>query len=184
MLSLHVDFMTQSSIRIGSALSVHLATGALGNKRWMDLLASVGELNSITAAAKAVGISYKAAWDAIDAMNNLSDSPLVQRSVGGKGGGGTQLTANGRELVDTFRMVEAENVRFLEGLNARLQNAERNLGMLGRLAVLTSVRNQFSGKVTRIRVGAVNDEIQIKLTGGEKLVAIITREINGDGKYT
>ena len=69
--------MARSSIRIGSALSVHTRGGALGNKRWMDLLASVGETNSISAAAKVVGLTYKAAWDAIDAMNNLSDQPLV-----------------------------------------------------------------------------------------------------------
>ena len=153
-----------------------MPAGALGNKRRMDLLARVGELNSIAAAAKTVGITYKAAWDAVDAMNNLADGPLVQRSVGGKGGGGTQLTLRGRELVETFKVVEAENKRFLEGLNARLKNPELNLGMLGRFALLTSVRNQFSGKVTRVRAGAVNDEIQIRLAGGERLVSIITRE--------
>ena len=171
-----IVMMTRSPIRIGSVLSVHMSAGALANKRWMDLLAKVGELNSIAAAAKAVGITYKAAWDAVDAMNNLSDSPLVQRSVGGKGGGGTQLTVKGRELVEMFRLVEEENVRFLEGLNARLTNADQNLGMLGRFAMLTSVRNQFAGKVARIRTGAVNDEVQIKLAGGERLVSIITRE--------
>ena len=168
--------MTKSSIRIGSALSVHTRAGALGNKRWMDLLASVGETNSINAAAKVVGLTYKAAWDAIDAMNNLSDRPLVERSVGGKGGGGTRLTANGRQLVRTFRMVEDENTRFLDALNSRVRNVDRDLGVLGRLTMLTSARNHFAGKVSRIKGGSVNDEIQIKLTGGEKLVAIITHD--------
>ncbi|HEY6599664.1 MAG TPA: TOBE domain-containing protein [Pseudomonadales bacterium] len=168
--------MATTSIRIGSALSVHTRAGALGNKRWMDLLASVGETNSINAAAKVVGLTYKAAWDAIDAMNNLSDRPLVERSVGGKGGGGTRLTANGRRLVRTFRMVEDENTRFLDALNTRVRNADRDLGILGRLTMLTSARNQFAGQVSRIKKGSVNDEIQIKLTGGEKLVAIVTHD--------
>ena len=37
-------------------------------------------------AAKRAGLSYKAAWDAIDELNNLADQPLVERSVGGRGG--------------------------------------------------------------------------------------------------
>ena len=168
--------MARSTIRIGSALSVHTRAGALGNKRWMDLLASVGETNSISAAAKVVGLTYKAAWDAIDAMNNLSDQPLVQRSVGGKGGGGTRLTAKGQQLVKTFRMVEDENTRFMDALNTRVKNVDRDLGILGRLTMRTSARNHFAGKVSRIKTGSVNDEVQIKLTGGEKLVSIITHE--------
>ena len=168
--------MARSSIRIGSALSVHTRAGALGNKRWMDLLASVGETNSISAAAKVVGLTYKAAWDAVDAMNNLSDAPLVQRSVGGKGGGGTRLTAKGQQLVKTFRMVEAENTRFLDALNTRVKNVDRDLGILARLTMLTSARNHFAGKVSRIKSGSVNDEVQIKMTGGERLVSIITHE--------
>lgn len=142
----------------------------------MDLLASVGDTESVSAAAKAVGLSYKAAWDAVEAMNNLAEKPLVQRSVGGKGGGGTRLTAAGRKLVETFRMVEAEHARFLDTLNARVKHVDSDLGLLGRLMMLTSARNQFAGKVTRIKSGAVNDEIQVKLTGGDKLVSIITHE--------
>ncbi len=42
--------------------------------------------------------------------------------------------------------------------------------------MLTSARNHFAGKVSRIKTGSVNDEIQIKLTGGERLVSIITHE--------
>jgi molybdate transport system regulatory protein len=42
--------------------------------------------------------------------------------------------------------------------------------------MLTSARNHFAGKVSRIKTGSVNDEVQIKLTGGDKLVSIITHE--------
>ena len=168
--------MARSSIRIGSALSVQVRAGTLASKRWMDLLASVGETASVSAAAKAVGLSYKAAWDAVEAMNNLSEKPLVQRSVGGKGGGGTRLTAAGRQLVETFKTVEAEHQRFLETLNTRVKHADRDLGLLGRLTMLTSARNQFAGKVTKITTGAVNDEVQIELTGGDHLVSIVTHE--------
>jgi hypothetical protein len=53
------------------------------------LLQKVAELGSITAAARAMGISYKGAWEAIEALNNLSERPLVERSAGGSGGGGS-----------------------------------------------------------------------------------------------
>ena len=62
-----------------------------------DIVArNIGNYGSITQAAKAVGISYKTAWDAVDVMNNLSGDVLVESATGGKGGGGTQLTAAGK----------------------------------------------------------------------------------------
>ena len=73
-------------------------------------------------------------------------------------------------------MVEAENTRFLDALNTRVKNVDRDLGILGRLTMLTSARNHFAGKVSRIKSGSVNDEVQIKMTGGERLVSIITHE--------
>ena len=141
----------------------------------MALLASIDGSGSITAAAKAAGLSYKAAWDAIDAMNNLSGKPLVERRSAARAAAVPSLRT-GRGLLATYRMVEEENERFLAGINARLKHADRDLGVLGRLTMLTSARNQFAGKVTKIRRGAVNDEVQIKLTGGDRLVSVITHE--------
>ena len=66
---------------------------SMAGRRKLDrvaLLEKVAELGSITAAAKAVGISYKGAWEAVEALNNMSAAPLVERSVGGSGGGGTR----------------------------------------------------------------------------------------------
>jgi len=63
----------------------------------IDLLEKIDELGSITKAAQAVGISYKTAWDQINTINNLAEKPLVERLTGGKGGGGTSLTAEGKK---------------------------------------------------------------------------------------
>ena len=54
------------------------------------LLQQIAEQGSITRAAKAAGLSYKAAWDAIEELNNLAATPLVERNVGGRGGGGAR----------------------------------------------------------------------------------------------
>lgn len=168
--------MADPSFRIHSALTVEGKHGPFVGRRWMALLAAIGHQQSITAAAKDVGLSYKAAWDAIDAMNNLADQPLVERVVGGKGGGGTRLTAHGERLVATFREVEAENARFLQRLNARIADAAPELKIIERLTMLTSARNHLAGRIVRIAPGAVNDEVELELPGGARIVAIVTQE--------
>jgi molybdate transport system regulatory protein len=168
--------VAKATLRVRSALTLETRAGALAGKRWMELLARIGVSHSIAAAAKAVGLSYKAAWDAVEAMNNFSDRPLVRRFKGGKGGGGTRLTARGRQLVGTYRAVEVENNRFLSLLNARIRNLDQDLRLIGRLTMLTSARNHFAGIVTRIRRGSVNDEVELLLSGGEQLSAIVTHE--------
>lgn len=167
--------MPRSVPKVGSALSLDTGGGTAFRKRWMDLLAALQTEPSITAAAKAIGLSYKAAWDAIATMNNLAGRAVVERSVGGKGGGGARLTPHGVRLVETFRAVEVENDRFVQRVNRRVRD-QADLKTLGRMTMMTSARNHFSGKVARITRGTVNDEVELKLPGGEKIVAIITHE--------
>ena len=76
----------------------------------------------------------------------------------------------------TCQVVEAENKQFLDRLNARINQAVGDLKFIRRLTMLTSARNQYVGKVTRIRRGAVNDEVELTLAGGEHVIAAVTRE--------
>ena len=79
------------------SLSLSDALGhALTDKR-IDILRHIGACGSISQAARAVGVSYKAAWQALDTLTNLAGTPLVSRAVGGAGGGGAQLTDAGRD---------------------------------------------------------------------------------------
>ncbi|WP_020656928.1 TOBE domain-containing protein [Massilia niastensis] len=148
----------------------------LGGTNRVELLARIGQLGSITQAAKAAGLSYKAAWDAIDTMNNLAGEPLVERLTGGKGGGGTRLTPRGRQLVANFQMIEQVHNDFIERLNRQAGSLADDLALLGRFKMKTSARNQFFGTVSRVRQGAVNDEIELETPGGQAIVAIVTRE--------
>jgi molybdate transport system regulatory protein len=168
--------MARAPVRFSSSLRLETGGGGVANPRWMALLGCLETAGSITAAAKAAGLSYKAAWDAIDAMNNLAGRPLVSTTVGGKGGGGTRLTAQGRELLAAYHAVAEEQERFLARINSDLGRAKRSLPVLGRLSMRTSARNQWSGTVGKIRQGAVNDEIDINLPGGDTVAAVITRE--------
>lgn len=147
-----------------------------GGKNRIDLLAQIDATGSITAAARAVGMSYKGAWDAIDAMNNLAGEPLVVRAAGGKGGGGTQLTDRARRLIATFRALESEHRKFMDNLTRAGLDASGDLDLMRRFMLKTSARNKFLGTVIDVRTGAVNDEILLRIAGGHTITATITRE--------
>ncbi|WP_145647802.1 TOBE domain-containing protein [Pseudoduganella lurida] len=147
----------------------------LGGPDRIALLAAIATHGSITQAAKAVKMSYKAAWDAVETMNNLAGEPLVARLAGGKGGGGTRLTERGAALVEQFRRLEEAHRRFVEQLGRQPGLAD-DLHLLQALNMKTSARNQFLGKVESVIHGAVNDEVVLGIVGGQRIVAIITHD--------
>jgi molybdate transport system regulatory protein len=138
------------------------------------LLEKIDELGSITKAAKGVGISYKTAWDTVNMINNLAEHPLVDRSTGGKGGGGTSLTAEGKKVIKQFKTIQEEHSKFLSNLESRLGDAEGLYQFLRRISMKVSARNTFAGNVTAITKGAVNAEVTMSLKGGVPLVAVVT----------
>ena len=163
-------------MRIEGRLWIAKDEGNLAGHGRIDLLQRIAETGSISQAAKSMGMSYKAAWDAVDAMNNLAGETLVERVTGGKGGGGTRLTACGQRLVATFKLIEGEHRRFLQSLGEHIEDFTGTYQLIRRLNMKTSARNQFYGKVAEIRSGAVNDEIVVELQGGDRIVAVITQE--------
>jgi len=145
----------------------------LGSDR-IALLEQVEALGSITSAAKAVGISYKTAWHLVNMMNNLAEKPLVERMTGGKGGGGTVLTNEGKAVIEQFRVVQEEHRKFLHNLEERLGNTHNLYQFLKQIAMKISARNVFSGTVEKITTGAVNAEVILRLKGESRIAAIIT----------
>lgn len=163
-------------LKVNGSLWVAADDQHLAGAPQIALLAKIAELGSISQAAKAVKMSYKAAWDAVDRMNTLAGEPLVERFTGGKGGGSTRLTARGQKLVKNYLLFEREQQRFLEALGKQTPDIDQDILLMGRINMKTSARNQLHGKVTQIRRGAVNDEIELTLPGGEVLIAVITHE--------
>ena len=145
-----------------------------GNR--IDLLEAIDRCGSISGAARAVGISYKTGWDAVDAMNNAVEKPLVLRAAGGIGGGGTMLTEEGKETVQLYRVLQGEHQRFIGRLEGRLGDVGRLYSLLRRVAMRISARNVFLGKVKEVRKGVVSTEVIIALSGGETLCSVITNE--------
>lgn len=82
--------------------------GALGHAsadKRIEILRLIGAGGSISQAAREAGVSYKAAWQAIDTLTNLAGVTLVERVVGGTGGGGARLTDAGRQLLQAAGQV-------------------------------------------------------------------------------
>jgi len=82
----------------------------LGRGR-IELLQRIRETGSISKAAKAMKMSYKAAWDAVDAMNTAWQSPLVE-----SGPAGSRLTEDAERLIAAFNKAEAKHTAFMEKL--------------------------------------------------------------------
>lgn len=168
--------------RLLGRLSLDAPGGSLVGERRIRLLEAIAEQGSIKRAAAAVPLSYKAAWDALAAMNNLAEHPLVERSTGGRQGGGTRLTDAGRELVAMYRAVEHEQQDALDRLGPQLgrgksaQDAGQIQALLRRLAIRTSARNQFVGSVAQLQRGKVGVEVSLALDVQTRIVAGVTRD--------
>ncbi|NPT35111.1 TOBE domain-containing protein [Paraburkholderia xenovorans] len=175
-MTLHRTDPSRETLELGGSVWFQAGAQTLGGASRIALLAAIGETGSITSAAKAVGMSYKGAWDAIDTMNNLAGEPLVVRLTGGKGGGGTTLTPRAVKLIETFRAVEREHRRFLERAGAAIEGFATDWDLIGRIGVKTSARNQLYGTVSAITRGTVNDEVTLVLPGGHAIVSVITHE--------
>lgn len=73
-----------------------------------ELLELIDQHGSISAAGRAMGMSYRRAWMIIDGLNSAFQSPLVTKQTGGSGGGGAILTELGREVVARYRQIERQ----------------------------------------------------------------------------
>jgi molybdate transport system regulatory protein len=71
-----------------------------------DLLESIADSGSISAAARAMRMSYKRAWQLVDDMNRMFASPLVATTAGGMRGGGAALTPGGRRALAAYRRLQ------------------------------------------------------------------------------
>lgn len=151
---------------------LRLGEGEVSPRR-LSLLQAIDATGSISQAAKHIGITYKAAWDAVDAMNNLAGQALVTSQHGGKGGGGAHLTHAGMQIVlmhERLSAMQAMWAAALTGVDADV------LPMLRRLSMQTSARNAFIGHVKAIKKGSVNAEVILSLQGDDELVATVTND--------
>ena len=155
---------------MADGLSALVAPPRIATAR-MALVEAIGELGSISAAARKVGLSYKAAWDAVQALNNLFDTPLIAAAPGGKSGGAASVTPRGRAVLAAFRRMQTE-------LDAALAKLERDPvhDLFWSLGMKTSARNALRGVVSDITPGAVSGEVTLSLGDSVAITAMLTRQ--------
>lgn len=142
--------------------------------RFFALLEAIEATGSINRAARTAGFSYKGAWLLLETAGNLAHEPLLATATGGAGGGGTRLTPAALGLLAAWRELQAEHQRFLRAQEARLARHPGLTGLLRRMSMKTTARNQFAGTVTAVEAGPVSTQVTLALKSGDEITATLT----------
>jgi molybdate transport system regulatory protein len=158
----------------GNLISAKLRLAGRLDARFFALLEALQATGSINKAARTAGLSYKGAWLLLESACNLANEPLLETATGGAGGGGTRLTPAARALLEAWRSLQADQCEFLRAQEARLAQLPALSGLLRRMSMKTTARNQFAGTVTAVEVGPVSASVSIVLKSGEEITATMT----------
>ncbi|XCF05327.1 LysR family transcriptional regulator [Tamlana crocina] len=111
-----MDYKIKSRIWIESNGHVLLGEGRV------QLLKAIQETGSLSKAAKSLNISYKKAWHLLDSVNQSAKTPVTVNNIGGKGGGGAELTEYGKSLITAFDEINKNCWDFLDNQLKKIEN--------------------------------------------------------------
>ena len=152
------------------------ALGHGASDKRIDILRAIARTGSISQAARDVAVSYKAAWQAVDTLTNLAGVPLVERAVGGVGGGGALLTQQGQHLLALADALEQARqqvqARWADG---HVPGGPQAFAGLSRLSLRTSMRNQLPCTVVSMEV--VGRIVRVVMQLGDDSSARMTARI-------
>lgn len=123
----------------------------------IELLKHIKETGSIARAAKVMKMSYKAAWDSVDAMNKMTGQTLVIRTSGGRDGGGSKITDAGLEFIERYD----KYTETFEKVLSIIDNNPDIESFVNSFDIKSSADNSFNGKVLSINEGAVYSIVEI-----------------------
>jgi molybdate transport system regulatory protein len=129
------------------------------------LLHNIGEKHSISGAAKASGISYRGAWDRLNAIQTKLGRDIVDAQAGGRRGGGAVLTPEGHALITEYKK-----------LNTYLFNALGDKDFWQHVGYRLSARNRLKAEVVEIQKGPIASEVKMRLGRSGVLTSIISNE--------
>ncbi|MEL4342745.1 TOBE domain-containing protein [Shewanella xiamenensis] len=155
-------------------LTLSLGDKPFANPRRIALLRQVANTGSISQGAKLAGISYKAAWDAINEMNTTMPEPVVSSEKGGKGGGGAKLTEFGERLLKVYSITSQVQEMALSALLDDSVDMHSLLDVMAHFSLKTSARNQLTGRIHSIEPLGLNDSLKVTLAGGQQIQISVT----------
>jgi molybdate transport system regulatory protein len=129
------------------------------------LLRSIAETNSLTDAARQVGVSYRNAWDRIDRMESRSGRKVLTSKSGGAAGGSSRLTPEGLALLNEFKGIREY---LFDALDDRI--SAENVGYK------LSARNRIHARITAIETGGITSSIKMVAARPVALTSIISKE--------
>jgi molybdate transport system regulatory protein len=168
--------------QVSPNLQIAQALASTMTDKRVEVLRSIGRLGSISEAARANGISYKAAWQAIETLGNLAGVALLEKSVGGAGGGGARLTTAGMQVLNAADRLHQARVDALAQIQGNDPQDPENPDRLARLPTIagvglrTSMRNQLPCEVVEIVQTQGAPQIWLQLADGQRLSSRITHE--------
>jgi molybdate transport system regulatory protein len=160
----------QATITLKGLLWMAVGDRNLGGPGRISLLRAIRDKGTITHAARGMGISYKAAWDAVDLMNRLAGGPLVVRTPGGRGGGSTRLTARGEALIERYDEAARLHRRFVETLDAESAGLQQAIVTYPGLARGATRQNRLPGRVASVRTTALGQVVELALPDGTRIL--------------
>lgn len=139
----------------------------------IDILRRIADVGSISEAARSAGVSYKAAWQAIETLENLAGGSLVEKNAGGAKGGGSRLTDKG-ELV---LRISDELARARSEVLARFKaESLPQLRQVASSTLRTSLRNQFPATIRTIKIGSALVRLILQIDDTHLIRASVTTE--------
>lgn len=139
----------------------------------LDILRRIADVGSISEAARGAGVSYKAAWQAIETLSNLAGGPLVEKVVGGKRGGGSVLTPMGEDVLKIADELTRSRAEVLSRYRFKQTPGLLNIGLS---TLATSMRNHFPMTLTKMKIGSALVRLTLTFDDGQELKASLTME--------
>jgi molybdate transport system regulatory protein len=121
-------------------------------------------------------VSYKAAWQALETLSNLAGVPLVEKAVGGSGGGGAKLTAAGLRVLEAADLLHSARQQALAQLGRSSDGLGLNWRGIAGMGLRTSMRNQMPCTVQDIHQARGDVTVVLALPDGQPLSSRITLE--------
>ncbi len=100
--------------KIKSRIWIETDGNVLMGEGRVRLLKTIDKTGSLSKAAKQMKISYKKAWSLVYAVNKSAKKPVTIANVGGKGGGGVQVTPYGKDLIKAFDSINKNCWNYLD----------------------------------------------------------------------